>query len=136
MYIYNVAYTNCITSKSTFTVMISDLIGYQKIHQCLKMKHIITLRDFRVYFNVFQDVRVPIPIVSAFVALYITAGAFLFTQLEGWNFHDSAYFCFITLSTIGFGDFVPGEALVYKNWVSQVRGAFPIRPCLLLKFEK
>ena len=35
------------------------------------------------------------------------AGAFMFIQTQKWNFLNSIYFCFITLSTIGFGDFVP-----------------------------
>ena len=34
-------------------------------------------------------------------------GAFMFIQTQKWNFLNSIYFCFITLSTIGFGDFVP-----------------------------
>lgn len=28
-------------------------------------------------------------------------------QEHGWGFFNSAYFCFITLTTIGFGDYVP-----------------------------
>ena len=28
-------------------------------------------------------------------------------QYEGWSFFEGVYFAFITLSTIGFGDFVP-----------------------------
>ena len=34
-------------------------------------------------------------------------GAFLYLQEEEWNFLEGVYFCFITFSTIGFGDLVP-----------------------------
>ena len=33
---------------------------------------------------------------------------YLFLVITGWDWLQSAYFCFITLSTIGFGDVVPG----------------------------
>jgi hypothetical protein len=33
----------------------------------------------------------------------------LFTVWEGWSYVDGAYFSFITFTTIGFGDLVPGE---------------------------
>ena len=35
----------------------------------------------------------------------------LFTLVEQWGYFVSSYFCFITLSTIGFGDYVPGTSL-------------------------
>lgn len=35
--------------------------------------------------------------------------ALLFMHLEGWNYFEAFYFCFISLTTIGLGDFVPGE---------------------------
>ncbi|XP_011698756.1 PREDICTED: uncharacterized protein LOC105456429 isoform X2 [Wasmannia auropunctata] len=50
---------------------------------------------------------VPIWLCVFLVVSYILGGAFLFSKWEKWQFLDSAYFCFITLTTIGFGDFVP-----------------------------
>ncbi|CAG7732600.1 unnamed protein product [Allacma fusca] len=54
----------------------------------------------------------PVPIwLCAFLVLsYIIGGAYLFSNWEPWGFLDSAYFCFITLTTIGFGDFVPSQS--------------------------
>lgn len=42
---------------------------------------------------------------------YIFLGAVLFKAWEGWDYLDGSYFCFISLSSIGFGDLVPGAAV-------------------------
>lgn len=55
-----------------------------------------------------------------FVFLVVPAGFFMW--LEHWSFVESFYYCFITLSTIGFGDYVAGNfegpyVAVYKTFV-------------------
>ena len=43
---------------------------------------------------------------GALAVLVITCGAALFTHYESWSYFDSIYYCVITLTTIGFGDYV------------------------------
>ncbi|KAJ4450127.1 hypothetical protein ANN_01534, partial [Periplaneta americana] len=43
-----------------------------------------------------------------FLFLYLAAGAGLFMLWEDdWSFFEGFYFCFVTMTTIGFGDLVP-----------------------------
>ncbi|RWR99055.1 TWiK family of potassium channels protein 18-like protein [Dinothrombium tinctorium] len=59
--------------------------------------------------------RVPIWLVAVLVVSYITGGGFMFKTLEDWrSLLDGIYFCFISLSTIGFGDLVPQKTLLEK----------------------
>ncbi|CAN8017573.1 unnamed protein product [Ixodes persulcatus] len=37
----------------------------------------------------------------------MTLGAFGFSLWEGWSFFEAFYFVFVSMSTIGFGDYVP-----------------------------
>ena len=55
--------------------------------------------------------RVPPLPVLAFFSVYLVIGAVLFSAWEGWSFLEGFYFTFITLTTIGFGDFVPGDSI-------------------------
>ncbi|KAK0415553.1 hypothetical protein QR680_012000 [Steinernema hermaphroditum] len=55
--------------------------------------------------------KMPVSVGIITVILFILGGAILFSVWEGWNIFDGAYYCFITLSTIGFGDIVPGQSL-------------------------
>lgn len=46
---------------------------------------------------------------------YLLAGSLLFAIWEGWSYVDGAYFSFITFTTIGFGDLVPGESTISRR---------------------
>lgn len=50
-----------------------------------------------------------IPGVAVF--LLLPAVAFLYIE-DNWNYLDSFYFAFITLTTIGFGDYVAGKVSI------------------------
>jgi potassium channel subfamily K protein 9 len=45
-------------------------------------------------------------VCSALGSILMAAGAWVFQRYEDWSYFDSLYYCFTTLTTIGFGDFV------------------------------
>ena len=59
-------------------------------------------------------VRVPIIVSLSVILFYIMLGSYIFTNAEGsdWTYLVGCYFCFVTISTIGFGDFVFGQDVV------------------------
>ncbi|KAM5236735.1 potassium channel subfamily K member 6 [Ctenodactylus gundi] len=49
-------------------------------------------------------------LVLVLTACFLVPAAVFAYLEEAWSFLDAFYFCFISLSTIGLGDYVPGEA--------------------------
>lgn len=62
-----------------------------------------------------NEVRVPIMLCMLLLVGYIGAGAVIFSLWEKWDLLDGSYFCFVTLSTIGFGDLVPGDNTIHET---------------------
>ncbi|XP_036330572.1 TWiK family of potassium channels protein 18-like [Rhagoletis pomonella] len=59
-----------------------------------------------------DEITVPLTVCVIIMISYILAGAILFSRWEAWDYLDGSYFCFISLSSIGFGDLVPGERVI------------------------
>ncbi len=78
----------------------------------------------------YSKVRVPVSLTIFILTSYVMAGGVLFKIVEGWTLLDAVYFSFITVSTIGLGDLVPGNAIINSASVSDwnVVGVF----CYLL----
>ncbi len=39
--------------------------------------------------------------------IFLLGGTFIYSFIEGWRYIDSAYFTVATVTTVGYGDFVP-----------------------------
>lgn len=68
-------------------------------------------------------VQVPLSLTFAIFTIYIMIGAIGFKYWEHWTFIEACYFSFVTLSTIGFGDLVPGitDDGNDNNWDNQTK---------------
>lgn len=66
-----------------------------------------TLEELEKLGVVDSFINVPTPIILTILVGYMALGALLLSFLEQWSFFDAFYFAFITMTTVGFGDFVP-----------------------------
>ncbi|KAK1793188.1 hypothetical protein P4O66_011590 [Electrophorus voltai] len=58
--------------------------------------------------------------------LYFVVPMLLFQEYEGWTYSQAIYYCFITLSTIGFGDYVAdsNQDKEYPDWYGCILGVW------------
>lgn len=48
-------------------------------------------------------------VLASLLVLFLFGGAFVYMLLEDWTYLESLYFCFATLSTVGFGGYLPSS---------------------------
>lgn len=49
--------------------------------------------------------------------MFIFFPAFLFSHYEGWSYDEAVYYAFVTLTTIGFGDYVAGQNTLRRSFM-------------------
>lgn len=54
-------------------------------------------------------------ILGAAAILVSCCASLMYSAAEGWGYLDSLYFCFVAFSTIGFGDMVSSQRVVYDG---------------------
>ncbi|XP_076372192.1 TWiK family of potassium channels protein 18-like [Tachypleus tridentatus] len=88
-------------------------------------------------FEVDDEFNLPISLGLFFLVIYIMIGAFIFTLWENWSFFEAFYFVFISMSTIGFGDYVPEHPIyVMATFIYLLFGLALTSMCINVVQEK
>jgi hypothetical protein len=64
---------------------------------------------WKLYNEANEQFDYPLPLAIALVCCYVWMGALMYSHWEKWNVAKAAYFTFVSLSTIGFGDVLPDD---------------------------
>lgn len=85
------------------------LIMFQSIGERLNKFASVVIRRAKQYLKCKKEEATEMNLMFAtgmLSSVIITTGAAVFSKYEGWSYFDSFYYCFVTLTTIGFGDYV------------------------------
>ncbi|KAK9876219.1 hypothetical protein WA026_012518 [Henosepilachna vigintioctopunctata] len=61
------------------------------------------------------SILAPVLLCLCMMFIYICIGTFVLFRLENWALLDGFYFCFMSLTTIGFGNMIPGNDQMFHN---------------------
>lgn len=85
------------------------LVMFQSIGERLNKLNTVVIRRAKKYLRCAQTEATEMNLMLAtglLSSIIVTVGAAVFSRYEGWSYFDSFYYCFVTLTTIGFGDYV------------------------------
>jgi len=85
------------------------LIMFQHIGERLNKGASIIIKRLKILFRRKNPeiTEIDLMVATFFLSTIITtSGAAMFSHYERWSYFESFYYCFITLTTIGFGDYV------------------------------
>ena len=88
---------------SITTTQLSNTIPIESSNN-IEGKSSTNVVEFVDKFNIdYRKTTIPISVILSLLSSYLILGAVLFSEWENWKFLDGAYFCFVTLATIGLG---------------------------------
>ena len=93
----------CYNPNSTLILLLQS-IG-ERMNKCSS----VIIQKLRTWFGCRQKEATELDLIFSslfFSFISISGGTVLYSTQEGWTYFESCYYCFITLTTIGFGDFV------------------------------
>jgi hypothetical protein len=109
-------------SVNSFDYSVYKNLKYLKYNPSLRSIHpsFSNRKDFELMYKQYEQERqkkmgVPLFITIIIIPSYLFCGMLIFSSFENWSKLDALYFCFVTLTTIGFGDLMPGSTLLNKN---------------------
>lgn len=93
------------------------LVMFQSIGERLNKFASVVIRRAKKYLHCQRTEATEMNLMLAtgmLSSIIITTGAAVFSRYEGWTYFDSFYYCFVTLTTIGFGDYVALQVRHHK----------------------
>lgn len=75
---------------------------------CLHFDNMIQLRYCCYIFRGVRATKALLLLVLGSIVFLLLPAA-VFSSVEGWTYGEAVYYAFVTLSTIGFGDFISGR---------------------------
>lgn len=96
--------------------------GIKKPYNKFKMNQIpiYNTKQLNLIYKQYRQERlekqgVPVSYTLIIMQVYLICGMLIFSSYEKWEKLDALYFCFVTLTTIGFGDMIPGTTLLNRK---------------------